>query len=66
MVHIAGEREVISEPDEASVTVEIPEIIDVRQIDWAKGNPDADVVIVKYSDFQYPACRFVPSSRDVM
>lgn len=61
IVRFAGEEGVISEPDEAAVTVETPEILDVRQNDWAKGNPDADVVIVKYSDFQCPACRFFAS-----
>jgi protein-disulfide isomerase len=35
-----------------------------RSDDWTKGNPDADVVVVKYSDFQCPACRFYASMDD--
>lgn len=35
-----------------------------RENDWMKGNPEADVVIVKYSDFQCPACRFYASMDD--
>ena len=40
------------------------EILNVRDNDWMKGNPDADVVVVKYSDFQCPACRFYASMDD--
>lgn len=29
---------------------------EVMENDWTKGNPDADIVIIKYSDFQCPAC----------
>ena len=40
------------------------EILAPRDNDWIKGNPDADVVVVKYSDFQCPACRFYASMDD--
>ena len=61
MVRIAGEEEEITEPIITEEAAEAPEILDVRENDWAKGNPDAGVVIVKYSDFQCPACRFYAS-----
>lgn len=41
-----------------------PAILEPRESDWKKGNPDADVVIVKYSDFQCPACRYFASMDD--
>lgn len=40
------------------------DIFTVRDRDWTKGNPDADVVVVKYSDFQCPACRFYAAMDD--
>lgn len=40
------------------------EILEPRQDDWIKGNPDAGVIVVKYSDFQCPACRFYASMDD--
>ena len=40
------------------------EILEPREDDWMKGNPGADVVVVKYSDFQCPACRFYASMDD--
>ncbi len=41
-------------------------ILTVREDDWTKGNPDASVVVVKYSDFQCPACRFYASMDDLL
>ncbi|MFH1284941.1 MAG: thioredoxin domain-containing protein [Candidatus Peregrinibacteria bacterium] len=29
----------------------------VSDSDWVKGNPDASVIIIEYSDFECPACR---------
>ncbi len=40
------------------------DILAPRPEDWTKGNPDASVVVVKYSDFQCPACRFYASMDD--
>ena len=40
------------------VSDEIASILNVKEEDWTKGNPNADVVIIKYSDFQCPACRY--------
>lgn len=38
----------------ASTTVALP--TEVSADDWKKGNPEAEVVIVEYGDFQCPAC----------
>lgn len=43
---------------------EISSILKVKEGDWTKGNPDADVVIIKYSDFQCPACRYFAAFDD--
>jgi len=43
---------------------DIPELLNVRENDHIKGNPEADVVIIKYSDFQCPACRYYASFDD--
>lgn len=32
------------------------EILQVKDGDWVKGNPDSDVVLVEYADFECPAC----------
>lgn len=42
-------------------TVADPGLLEPRDHDWIKGNPDAEVVVVKYSDFQCPACRIYAS-----
>ncbi|MEX2604137.1 MAG: thioredoxin domain-containing protein [Gracilimonas sp.] len=31
-------------------------VFEVTENDWKKGNPEADIVVIKYSDFQCPAC----------
>ncbi len=65
MVRFAGEDpEVTIGNNSQEVTAEDAELLQVRENDWTKGNPDADVVIVKYSDFQCPACRFYASIHD--
>ncbi|MBI1907858.1 thioredoxin domain-containing protein [Candidatus Uhrbacteria bacterium] len=38
------------------LTVPVPLATEVSEGDWMKGNPEAEVVIVEYSDFQCPAC----------
>lgn len=40
-----------SNPDDSSVVIEI------NENDWVKGNPDGEIQIVEYSDFQCPACK---------
>ncbi|MDG5767452.1 thioredoxin domain-containing protein [Balneolales bacterium ANBcel1] len=47
-----------------NATSEHADLLEPREDDWIKGNPDADVVVVKYSDFQCPACRFYASMDD--
>ncbi len=32
--------------------------IEVNEGDWVKGNPDSEIVIIEYSDFQCPACGY--------
>jgi protein-disulfide isomerase len=47
-----------------AVASEDAAILEPRENDWIKGNPDASVVVVKYSDFQCPACRFYAAMDD--
>lgn len=37
---------------------EIADMLKVNEDDWTKGNPNADIVVIKYSDFQCPSCLF--------
>lgn len=38
------------------------DVLSIREGDWLKGNRDAKVVIIEYSDFQCPACGFATDS----
>ncbi len=68
MVHLAEKDTKTSEVNhsnaDASGGNENAAILEVREDDWMKGNPDADIIVVKYSDFQCPACRFYASMDD--
>jgi len=75
MVQFASEEPSAPQPDLAVVdsdagravdnaSSDAADILAPRENDWQKGNPDADVVVVKYSDFQCPACRFYASMDD--
>lgn len=33
------------------------EILKIQSNDWVKGNPEAKLVLIEYSDFQCPACK---------
>ncbi|TVQ70491.1 MAG: hypothetical protein EA363_07690 [Balneolaceae bacterium] len=75
MVQFASEDPSAPQPDLAAVNSDArtavnsansgsADILAPRENDWKKGNPDAGVVVVKYSDFQCPACRFYASMDD--
>lgn len=51
-------EKVIIEPRLTNEITENSGILDVREEDWTKGDTHANVVLIKYSDFQCPACRF--------
>lgn len=67
MIRLAGDEPDTPQPNRAMANTNSAAgngILEVRPNDWTKGNPDADVVVVKYSDFQCPACRFYASMDD--
>ncbi len=75
MVRLADEEPQLPQPERAAINSNsdaaavngnngATAILAPRENDWKKGNPDADVVVVKYSDFQCPACRFYASMDD--
>lgn len=37
-------------------TVDVGDVLEVTQDDWIKGNPEAQITIVEYADYQCPAC----------
>ena len=37
-------------------TADIQEVLGVAEGDWVKGNPEAQITIVEYADYQCPAC----------
>jgi len=51
-----------------SVSIDPPFELDVvHPLDHVKGNPEAKVVIIEYSDFQCPACRsYYPITKQLM
>ncbi|MDZ7717494.1 MAG: thioredoxin domain-containing protein [Balneolaceae bacterium] len=67
MISLADNEPVSSVNNDAPNTIssdDIPGILQVRGRDWTKGNPQAEVVIIKYSDFQCPACRYYAAFDD--
>ncbi len=66
MIRLAGDEPETPQPNTAMAKSNTAgsEILEVRPDDWIKGNPDADIIVVKYSDFQCPACRFYASMDD--
>ncbi len=66
MVQMVSMDSGIQEENVASenLQTEIPDILQPKPDDRKKGNSNASVVIVKYSDFQCPACRFYASFDD--
>jgi protein-disulfide isomerase len=65
ILQLAGNQEESQAVSQASSTTQQDQsgngfvnILDVREDDWTKGNPDADIVVIKYSDFQCPSCLF--------
>ncbi len=66
MVWISGGSENTKPAEASSLDNNQAEILEVRENEWTKGNKDAKVVIVKYSDFKCPACRYYASFDDVL
>lgn len=62
LILVAGGDSESTSTDEGIVLAET-----ITDSDWMRGNPDAEITIVEYSDFQCPACRsFMPVVDDLL